>query len=708
MKKYKLYLSGEFYGNIEFVTDGIYHEKFNVFDGCLEQRSLLSEEDRLRYRTIFNLDLVSLADKIDKIEEKLSKESQDQHHKQIQNEKSKSITLECGAVFSKWEEDNPHSCEMWVQRNAKFPLDFAVEDGSIIGITVPSRERVTVLVMDGKEDLTILREWRKYAFEEKRYKVSDAVTVKIPMGDDVSLATDIIMPKEAVGKLPTILVRTPYGRQLLQEIYHTYVRKGYCVVVQDVRGRNDSGGEWEPMVHEIEDGNDTLEWIGQQNWSNGKVGMVGGSYLGYVQWAAAASGNRYLKALVSVVTAGSPFVDIPRRGGTLVSGALAWTFAMSKKHFMPELMVRDDWDKVLDIRPLENIGEVALGYSIPFMNQWICNYDNSSMWEKMDWTLHKDKINVPALIMSGWYDDNGMGTTEALNVTRDYGKGTKKIILGPWVHSGNASRDIHGVPFGNNSLRYDIDLVFLKWLDHHIKGIENGIDRTNVVEYYTVGSNQWKSADNWPIKAIENEEWYLSGNEILTRTPPEMESYRSYLYDPEDPAPYLIDVSENESAVPGNYKDVDRRKDVLVYETSCFDTERTITGDITVEFYGGSDAPDTDWLVRISDVDEDGNAIKLVDGVLSARYRDGFNKSKFMEAGGIYQFKITTTKISAAIKTGHRLRLSITSSGKGYIFPNSNTEAGFNSVEKKVANNRVYCGGKYISKAKIPFELGGY
>lgn len=145
----------------------------------------------------------------------------------------------------------------------------------------------------------------------------------VAMRDNIRLATDIYLP-EGAGRVPTVLVRTPYGKTIGTAAYYRFVQRGYAVVIQDVRGREDSEGEWLPMYYEVEDGDDTLNWIAGQPWSDGGVSMTGGSYLGYVQWAAAASGNPHLKAMLSNVCAGSPFVDVPRRGGCFNSGMLAW------------------------------------------------------------------------------------------------------------------------------------------------------------------------------------------------------------------------------------------------------------------------------------------------------------------------------------------------------------------------------------------------
>ena len=176
------------------------------------------------------------------------------------------------------------------------------------------------------------------------------------MRDQVRLAADIYLPAAAVtgknngnqtpGKvperIPAVLIRTPYGKGAGASSYFRFVQRGYAVVIQDVRGREDSEGEWLPMYYEVEDGDDTLTWISAQTWSDGNVGMTGGSYLGYVQWAAAASGNPHLKAMLSSVCAGSPFIDVPRRGGCFNSGMLAWAFMVSGQRANPLLMARDD------------------------------------------------------------------------------------------------------------------------------------------------------------------------------------------------------------------------------------------------------------------------------------------------------------------------------------------------------------------------------
>ena len=172
-------------------------------------------------------------------------------------------------------------------------------------------------------------------------------------------------------------------------------------------------------------------------------------------------------------------------------------------------MIRDDWDQVLDIRPLETIPQKALGTDIPFLTEWLTHPDKDELWKKSSWKERYQGASVPALILSGWFDDNGMGTTEALDLVKNWPKGTWKTILGLWKHSGNADYDLHHVFMGKDALRYDLDLVCMLWLEHFLKGVENGIEKTPAVEYYTLGQDKWKTAESWPPENGELRRFYL-------------------------------------------------------------------------------------------------------------------------------------------------------------------------------------------------------
>ncbi len=692
MNVFHLYVSGILYGKLKKENDVMLISKLDVFENRLQDWKTFTQEDNTFYQSFVKMDLQAILDNVQMYGETL------QGKGEIKLQKERYTSTD-----GNW----------YLQRDIKFPNNKLVENGQLIAVTCPARELVSVLVLEGHEQKTILEKWQKVYADETLYAVSFAGKFDVAMRDGVKLSTDVYLPKDIDKKVPTVLVRTPYGKEDGCEIYYRYVQRGYAVVVQDVRGRNLSEGEWIPNYYEVEDGDDTLHWIAAQSWSNQKVGMVGGSYLGYVQWAAAASGNPYLKALISVVCAGSAFVDLPRRGGSLTSGMLAWAFAVSQKKFQPSLMERDDWEEVLNIRPLTDLAQKALGYDVPFLTKWLEKSDYNDFWKQSNWQERAKGSQIPALIQSGWFDDNGMGTTEALEIVHDFPEDMRKVILGPWQHSGNSKYDMHGVSFGSEALRFDLDYIYFQWFDHYLKGEQNGIEKTAPVEYYTVGEEKWKTAQNWPVPQTVLTDIYFDsnghantadGDGKLVFEKPVNVGFDAYDYDPKNPSTHIIDMSENEIEVPEDYTNEEKRQDMLCYTTDVLEKDVVITGDILAELYISSDAEDTDFMVRLTDVDENGRSIKLADGILSARYRNGFEKSEYLKKDEIVCLKIRTTKISNCFKKGHRIRVTITSSAKNFVFPNSNTKDGYHSEKTVVANNKVYHGGIHASKVTVRLE----
>lgn len=699
MERWNFYVSGILYGVLETENGKIFHRPVDVHTGELRKRQPLEEGDTW-YQELGKFDVREPLLRAAVYEAKI---------READRTGKTGFTTAFGERFEKRDEKS------YAQREKKYPHDLIVEEGRVIAFVIPAREQCCVLVRDGFEDRTVLARWKEM-YKEPVWGVGAVRTEMVPMRDGVRLAADIYLPEklngtEAIGKVPAVLVRTPYGKGRNAASYYRFVQRGYAMVVQDVRGREDSEGEWLPSHCETEDGDDTLNWIAAQDWSDGNVGMTGGSYLGYVQWAAAASGNPHLKAMLSSVCAGSAFTDIPRRGGCFNSGILAWAFSVSGRRMTPERMIRDDWDEILKIRPLENLAKEALGFEVPFLKQWLSHMDYDEMWARGNWKERTKKNYVPALIMSGWFDDNGMGTTEALDLYHDYKE--KKVILGPWMHAGNADYDIHGFALGNNALRYDMDILGFAWLEHYLKGVNNGIEETPAVEYYTMGSNEWKTAGNWPVPDTEELTLYLDGSGdgaavrnqgILTPQKPDKEQADHYRYDPGNPAVHIIDMSENELEVPEDYTEEEKREDVLCYSTDVLEEDLTITGDAGVLIYLSSDCEDTDLVVRITDVDGNGRSVKLADGVMDVKYRNGFCRPEFMEPKAVYPVEIRTTKLSHTFLKGHRLRVTITSGARNFIFPNRNTRDSFNSVECRIADNCIHRGGAYASRVVLRKE----
>ncbi|EHL16663.1 hydrolase CocE/NonD family protein [Peptoanaerobacter stomatis] len=682
--QWNLYSSGICQAKI-YVQDIIYFEMFNPFSKDFYTKKILDEDENKKFKENFRIDILSFLEKYINLS----------YTSYLQKNE---FTYKNGDIYSKTKNG-------FAERNKIHPHNIIMHENEIIACWIPARSSNVFLVKDGFESYTILDKWKKYA--PQLQAISHKKNYCIPMRDGIKLSTDVYLPLEYNDTLPTVLVRTPYDKTIKIHEFIKYVHRGYAVVIQDVRGRSESDGEWIPLHHEVEDGDDTLNWIASQKWSNKKIGMIGGSYLGYVQWAAGASANPYLKAIVSEVTAGSAFIDMPRRGGCLISGMLAWAFIVSKKNLDASLLARDDWDEVLAVRPIEDIPKKALGYDIPFFNKWINHDVEDAFWQKGDWQKRwKSGHQIPSLIISGWFDDNSMGTTQALEVSKNFKD--KKIILGPWLHNSNSSYDLNDLHFGQNALKDDLDLIPLLWFEKYLKGNNLSYLNDDVIEYYTTGSNEWKKANSWPIPNSIEKKYYLysisnakssNGDGILLDEIPES-GYDFYKYNPDNPATHLIDMSNNEVSFPANYKNQELRDDYLCYTTPVLKEDVIITGDIELTLYFESDCIESDLIIRICNVDEFGNSIKLADGVFNTKYKNGYDKKENMIKGNIYPISIRSTKFSHCFKKGNRIRLSITSSALNLIFPNYNS----GTNEKKIVTNKVHYGKIYPSNLKVRIE----
>ncbi|GAK48474.1 putative X-Pro dipeptidyl-peptidase [Secundilactobacillus oryzae JCM 18671] len=284
---------------------------------------------------------------------------------------------------------------------------------------------------------------------------------------------------------------------------------------------------------------------------------------------------------------------------------------------------------------------------------------------------------------------------------RHYPKGMRKIILGPWLHSGNAQYDLGPVHLGENALRFDIDLQHFRWFDHFLNGIDNGIENESVVDYYTLNTDEWRHAESFPPKSVETK-WYLDAKtKGFTVKNPERISFLDFDYDPDNPASHLIDVSANELEFPNDYHDVETREDVVSFTSSMLQEPLTITGWFKIQFYASSSAVNTDWVIRLTDVTPEGESINIADNVVNAMFRDDIRYPQPLASGEVYRFEIESQKTSIQLPEGHRLRLDITSSAENLVFPNSNTIEGADGTETVVAHQKIYTGGQYPSKLQF-------
>ncbi|MCR2820078.1 CocE/NonD family hydrolase [Lederbergia panacisoli] len=605
--------------------------------------------------------------------------------------------------------------QVWARRNDT-AIDVVTLDEKIIAFVCPNRYGMEVIVKSGFEQLTPLVVYNDSNLSKPEYGINDLGTFMIPMRDGVKLATDVYLPEgiEKGAKLPTILIRTCYDRHAKKDALIRWANKGYAVVNQDVRGRADSEGDLVPFYYERDDGSDTIDWIINQKWSDGNVGMWGASYLGYVVVSAATSGHPNLKAVVNEVNVGSPFVDTVRRGGSLCSWPLlSWTLAQSVGTRTDFNIFKGDAinvENAVDARPIKEIPQQMIGKNSGPWDIWSEHPEYDDFWDNCNFSKRGDQVKVPMFVISGWYDGDGPGVSETWRMLTKHDVPNRKIWLGPWEHNPNRARDLMGVNFSNDAVVYHYDVDVLRWFDRYLKGIANGIDEEPRATYYVVGDNEWKTSADWTPEEATITKFHLNsngsanssnGNGLLQLTPPDKNQADTFIYNPNEP----FDFSGlREPEILNKYE---IRNDILVYTSPALEEDLAIAGELSAEIYAASSAVDTDWVVTLSDVNQDGKSVFLSNYIIRAKYRNGSAAPELLTPDAIEKYDIYLQNIGHTFKKGHKIRFSITSSSKFVAFPNPNTGAGpYEESEAIIAKQQIFHSADYPSHVKLPVLYG--
>jgi putative CocE/NonD family hydrolase len=544
-------------------------------------------------------------------------------------------------------------------------------------------------------------------------QIASSFDMAVPMRDGVRLSANVFRP-EAPGRYPTILMRTPYGKgNVVFANYASFVEHGYVFMVQDVRGRYASEGVFKPLEQEPADGDDTLNWIARQPWSDGKVGMMGGSYLGIAQWKVATLNNPHLKAIFPAVSGCDDYRDrFYSPGGAMKLGQrLLW---MSEN--LREPRFHPDFNKFVLHLPLRSADVAATGQTSSMFQEAVAHPSYDSFWKSISVREQLGQIRVPVFSVGGWFDNFVESDLDAYERLRK-NSGVDRILIGPWPH--NKAVKLEGVDFGPDS---DVPLrgIQMEWFDQFLKGKDTPLLSRAPVRIFVMGVNRWLDAPEWPPPARQ-ERFYLesrgqantlAGDGRLYLHPPSEPAAKSgvsdrFVFDPQDPVPTTGGAACcNPKVFPWGPKDqraVEQRRDVLVYTTAPLRKDLEVVGTVRVVLYAATSARDTDFTAKLVDVFPNGRAQNLTDGILRLRYRKSLEKPELARPGEICKLTIDAGVTGNVFQKGHRIRMEISSSNFPRFDRNPNTgDAVADATELRKATQTVYHDARRPSYLVLP------
>jgi putative CocE/NonD family hydrolase len=570
--------------------------------------------------------------------------------------------------------------------------------------------------------------------------------VPVAMRDGVILMTDVYRP-DVEGPFPILLQRTPYNKELgglglLQTDTFRALRNGYAVVIQDVRGRYRSEGEFTPFHQEIDDGYDAVEWCGSQPWSDGNVGMYGTSYVGATQWLAAIAAPPSLKAIAPAFTASDYY-----EGWTYQGGALEWGFMVNwvlpflttadllRHHRLQPVPDFDAWRERL-IDAIDGANEVAMTLPLgeipvnpawtPYFREWLAHPTRDAFWQAVSIEDRYDQVRVPALNIAGWYDIFLAGSIRNFTGVREQGatreaREGSRLLIGPWTHTTPPLAQSGAVDFGGRAgqslmpLSMDIDGLTLRFFDRWLKGIEAGYDQPPV-RLFIMGESVWQDEAQWPPARAVETDFFLSsggnansiaGDGVLAREAPGEERPDIFLYDPFHPVPTVGGqlCCYPSTFAPGAFdqRPVEARNDVLVYVTPPLEDDTEVTGPVRLHLWAATTAPDTDFTGKLVDISPDGYSRNLTDGIIRARYRQGTDQARPITPGEPTEYTIDLWATSNLFRAGHRIGLEVSSSNFPRFDRNLNTGHDLGAdAEMRPAIQTIFHDAEHPSRLVLP------
>ncbi len=606
-----------------------------------------------------------------------------------------------------------------------------------------------------------------------KYDVVILKDVMVPMRDGVKLACNIYRPalngKLVDGKFPVILERTPYGKDSGEWMTDFFIPAGFVVVRQNVRGRFNSEGTWRFFRDDVNDGYDTAKWIGDQPWSNGEIGTEGLSYPGGTQYALALSNPPYLKAMFPAYATSDTGHFGVRHNGAFELRWMNWIFNL----FGPEgsRAAQNQGTQSALVKLGEQVREYAKDMPLragttplklnfeyeEWLVQAMSHGDYDDFWKSngIDVVNHVAEFkDVPTYQISGWFDSNLGATSLNYIALSKAKKSLQRLIIGPWWHGGQRLTNAGEAEFGPEAGINFGDLQ-VRWFDHWLKGIDNGIDREPQVRLFVMGGGDahktpegkifvgghWRNEYEWPLTRAVMSPYYLHAKGLLSPEKPGNETVISFQSDPKHPVPTLGGNIAAHNGPPSGHNTIEHagdsgnlmeqgpfdqrcrpelwfcedarplsaRNDVLVFQTEPLDRDVEVTGPLTVKLWASSNAPDTDFTAKLIDVyppSKDfpaGVELNVQDGIIRARYRESLEHAALMKPGDIYPFAIEMYPTSVVFQKGHRIRVDISSSNFPRFDVNSNTGEPLNDNRHwAIATNTIYHDAQRPSQILLP------
>ena len=542
--------------------------------------------------------------------------------------------------------------------------------------------------------------------------------IAVPMRDGVKLMADVYLPP-GQGPWPVILMRTPYNRAGGQGAAHPF-RAQYAVVVQDTRGRYESGGEFTPFFSEVTDGYDTVEWAASQPWSNGKVGMTGGSYLGIVQVLAAIARPPHLQAIFPIVTPSDFYGDTVYTGGALRQELFqGWMTLMAATAKPASSGAGFDGSKLADLwkhMPLNDPAPVEPGGPayVRAWEQFLAHPYRDRFWDPIRVPAHFREVQAPAFFVGGWYDIFAPSTPENFRGWRDdagsrQARNGTRMLIGPWTHGVNG-------PAGDLNLgaagQVDLTGLAVRWFDHWLRGVDNGIDREPPVRVFALGVNEWREYSDWPPPGTRTRSFFLTGGVsddihagLLATSRPRARASTRFRYDALDPVPTTGGPTFMVAAGQKDQSAVEARPDVALFTTAPLKRDTEVAGEVKARLFVRSSEPDTDFTAKLVAVPPDGHPVNIADGIRRLQTYRFYDRPRLVTPGRVVPMEIDLGPTDTVFRTGWRIRLEVSSSNFPRFNRNPNTGAPFGTAtDLRPADNEVLHGVPEVSALLLPIR----